>query len=162
MSIGRKVAAGFAGVLFATAATACLAAEPRCGSFSLTGGEKEINVVDNPPEGTSLGDVRAGNRQLLDRDGNRVADVHFSATLTALPTANTGSVFSSIYFIRFAKGWISFTSVYELSDATDTSQRAGNAVLLVSGGTGDFEGAQGTVEIIAGDPPTYVLDLNCG
>lgn len=161
MSIQSKIATAFAGIFFATVAVGSVAAQPNCGSFSLTGGEKVIDVVDNPPKGPSPGDVRAGNRQLLDTDGNRVADVHFSATLTALPTATTGSVFASQYFVKFADGWISSASVYELSDATDTSQRAGNAILLVSGGTGAFESAQGTVEIAAGDPPTYGFDLNC-
>lgn len=138
-----------------------VAAEPNCGSFSLTGGDKVINVVDNPPEGPSPGDVRAGNRQLLDEDGVRVADVHFSATLTALPTARTGSVFVSQYFVKFADGWVSTSSVYELGDATDTSQRAGNAVLLASGGVGAFANATGQVVIEAGDPPTYVFKLSC-
>jgi len=132
-----------------------------CGPFTLTGGEKVIDVVDNPPEGPSPGDVRAGNRQLLDDGGKPVAVVHFSATLTALPTADSGSTFASQYFIKFPDGWISTASVYELNDAEDTSQRAGNAVLLISGGTGPFEDAKGTIEIEAGDPPTYVFDLSC-
>jgi hypothetical protein len=138
-----------------------VAAQPACGVFSLTGGEKVINVVDNPPEGPSPGDVRAGNRQLLDEAGARVADVHFSATLTALPTATSGSVFVSQYFVKFADGWITTSSIYELGDATDTSQRAGNAVLLADGGTGAFANAKGEIEIEAGDPPTYVFDLSC-
>jgi hypothetical protein len=162
MSIESNATAMLAGILLAASAAGSLAAEPKCGTFSLTGGEKAINVVDNPPDGPSLGDVRVGNRQLLDQGGNRVADVHFSATLTALPTANTGSVFASQYFVKLADGWIASASVYELGDATDTSQRAGNAVLLVSGGIGAFEGARGKIEIVAGDPPTYVFDLDCG
>jgi len=161
MSIGTTVAVALGAVLYLTGVAGSLAADSKCGSFSLTGGEKAIDVVDNPPEGPSLGDVRVGNRQLLDKDGNRVADVNFSATLTALPTASTGSVFSSIYFIKFADGWISFTSLYELSDATDTSQRAANSLMLVSAGTGAFENAKGKVEIEGGDPPTYVFNLNC-
>jgi len=161
MSIGTIRAATLASALIFSATSGSLAADSKCGSFSLTGGEKAINVVDNPPEGPSLGDVRVGNRQLLDKDGNRVADVNFSATLTALPTASTGSVFSSIYFIKFADGWISFTSLYELSDATDTSQRAANSLMLVSAGTGAFEHAKGNVEIEGGDPPTYVFNLVC-
>ena len=161
MSIGMKISMALATILSVAGAAGGLAAESKCGSFSLTGGEKAIDVVDNPPEGPSLGDVRVGNRKLLDKDGNPVADVNFSATLTALPTATTGSVFSSIYFIKFADGWISFTSLYELSDATDTSQRAANSLMLVSAGTGAFENAKGKVEIMAGDPPTYVFELNC-
>lgn len=160
MSINPFKLVSVLSMVFCSAASA-YAAEPGCGSFSLTGGEKVIDVVDNPPEGPSPGDVRAGNRKLVDVDGNEAAVVHFSATLTALPTAKTGSVFASQYFVKFAEGWIATASVYELSDATDTSQRAGNAVLLVSGGLGPFEGATGKIVIEAGDPPTYVFDLTC-
>jgi len=161
MSKNAVAATSVAAFFFLSATGAGIAAEPGCGSFSLKGGEKAIEVVDNPPEGPSLGDVRAGNRQLLDENGNRVADVDFSATLTSLPTADSGSVFSSIYFIRFDDGWISFTSVYELSDATDTSQRAADAIMLVSAGTGAYDNAKGKVRIIGGDPPTYEFDLSC-
>jgi hypothetical protein len=159
--ITRITAAGLA-CAFAVAASATgFAADTKCGSFSLRGGEKVIDVVDNPPRGPSPGDVRAGNRQLIDDGGDGVAVVHFSATLTALPTATSGSTFASQYFVKFADGWIATSSVYELADAKDTSQRAGDAVLLVSGGTGAFENATGTIEIEAGDPPTYVFDLTC-
>ena len=47
-------------------AVAAEAAGPACGSFVLFGGEKGINVIDNPPEGKSPGDVRAGWRKLAD------------------------------------------------------------------------------------------------
>ena len=134
---------------------------PACGSFSLTGGEKVIKVVDNPPKGPSPGDVRAGTRQLVDDNGAEVGTVNFVATQTATPTANRGSVLASQYFVNFQNGWISSTSVYELADAADTSQRAGNAVLVVSGGTGAFEDVGGRIIIEAGDPPTYVFDLAC-
>jgi hypothetical protein len=160
MTNSAVAALGVAATFYLSATGAGIAAEP-CGKFSLKGGEKAIEVIDNPPKGPSLGDVRAGNRHLLDENGKRVADVNFSATLTALPTANTGSVFSSIYFIRFDDGWVSFTSVYELSDATDTSQRAADAIMLVSAGTGAYDNAKGKVRIIGGDPPTYEFDLSC-
>lgn len=134
---------------------------PECGSFTLAGGEKIINVIDNPPEGASPGDVRAGSRQLVDDDGAVVADVHFVATQTAIPTATRGSVLASQYFVKFSNGWVASQSVYELADAADTSQRAGNAILVVTGGTGAFANASGSIEVEAGDPPTYVFELSC-
>ncbi len=137
------------------------AGAPSCGAFFLTGGEKTINLVDNPPKGLSIGDVRAGSRALLGADGSPVADVRFVATVTATATARHGSVLASQYFITFDDGWIATQSVYELADATDTSQRAGDAVLLVTGGMGAFRNARGTVTLKAGDPPTYVFDLTC-
>lgn len=149
-------------LLLAFVASADAASQkPVCGAFSLMGGEKVINVVDNPPKGPSPGDVRAGSRQLVDETGGEVGTVYFVATQTATPTADRGSVLASQYFARFENGSISSSSVYELADAADTSQRAGNAVLVVFGGTGAFENAKGQIVIEAGDPPTYVFDLGC-
>jgi hypothetical protein len=137
-------------------------AGPACGAFTLTGGDKVINVIDQPPEGPSVGDKRVGSRQLVDDSGSVVGEVHFKSTMTAVAADGRGDVLASEYFIRFPDGWLVTSSLYELPDATDTSQRAGNATLLVSGGTGAFENAGGVVTIEAGDPPTYVFGLNCG
>jgi len=153
-----------------TAAFICLALAsvsraddaPACGSFSLTGGEKGVQVVDNGPVGASTGDVRAGWRKLVDKDGKTVGEVHFVATVTDPGTVSHGDVLTSQYFIAFGKDWISAVSLYELPDASDTSQRAGDATLVVTGGTGTFSGASGTIVIQAGDPPTYVFKLTCG
>jgi hypothetical protein len=149
------------GFLLSTAAVGAASQGPACGSYALTGGEKVINVVDNPPEGPSPGDARAGSRQLVDDTGAEVGTVYFVATQTATATADRGSVLASQYFVWFENGTISSSSVYQLADAADTSQRAGNAVLVVSGGTGAFENAKGRIVIKAGDPPTYEFNLSC-
>jgi hypothetical protein len=133
-----------------------------CAAFTLTGGEKVISVIDQPPEGPSPGDMRVGSRQLVDDKGSRIGEVHFRSTMTALAAGGRGDILASEYFISFPAGWIASQSLYELPDATDTSQRAGSATLVVSGGTGAFANAKGTVMIEAGDPPTYVFDLSCG
>ena len=141
-------------------AFAAEAAGPACGSFVLVGGEKGINVIDNPPEGKSPGDVRAGWRKLADENGTPVGSVQFVATLTE-PGAEGGDVLAGQYYIRLPKGYIATQSVYQLPDSTDTSQRASNAVLVVIGGTGPYAGARGTIEIVAGEAPRYVFDLHC-
>ncbi len=133
-----------------------------CGRFSLTGGEKGVNVVDNPPAGKSPGDVRAGWRMLTDADGKPVGTVHFVATLTKPETADHGDVLAGQYFVTLPDGWIAATTVYELANAADTSQRASDATLVVTGGTGPYAGATGTITIAAGTAPRYVFDLTCG
>jgi hypothetical protein len=135
-------------------------AEPACGAFVLVGGEKAIALVDNPPEGKSIGDVRAGWRRLADETGKPVGEVHYVATLTG-PGAEDGDVLAGQYFIRLAGGWIASQTLYQLADSADTSQRAGNAVLVVTGGAGSFAGAEGTIEIEAGEAPRYIFDLRC-
>lgn len=132
-----------------------------CGSFSLTGGEKGIEIVDHPPAGKSIGDARAGWRKLLDADGKQVAEVQFVATLTMPGSGSRGDVLASQYFISFGDDWISTASLYELPNADVPTKGAGNAVLVVTGGIGAFANARGTVTIEAGDPPTYVFDLTC-
>ena len=52
-------------------------------------------------------------------------------------------------------------TVYQLPDSTDTSQKASNAVLVVTGGTGPYAGAAGTIEIVAGEAPRYLFELRC-
>lgn len=154
------IAAAF--LCLALASTSQAAEPPACGSFSLTGGQKSVQVVDNGPVGPSSGDVRAGWRKLVDKDGAVVGEVHFVATLTQPGDETHGDMLTSQYFITFGTDWISAVSLYQLPNAADTSQRAGNATLVVTGGTGTFEGATGKVVIEAGNPPTYVFDLHCG
>lgn len=131
-----------------------------CGAFTLVGGEKGITVVDNPPEGKSAGDVRAGWRKLADEAGNPVGSVQFVATLTE-PGAEGGDVLAGAYFIRLPEGYIASQTVYQLPDSTDTSQKAQNAILVVTGGTGPYTGVIGTIELVAGTAPRYVFDLRC-
>jgi len=136
------------------------AAGPACGAFVLVGREKGINVVDNPPAGKSPGDVRAGWRKLADEAGNPVGSVQFVATLTE-PGAEGGDVLAGQYFIRLPDGYIASQTVYQLTDSTDTSQKAQNAILVVTGGTGPYTGVIGTIELVAGTAPRYVFDLRC-
>ncbi len=134
---------------------------PACGAFSMTGGEKIIHVIDNDPIGPSLGDQRIGSRQLLEAAGKVVGTVYYNSTVAAVEPDGSGGVLTSAYFISFADGWIATQSLYVLKNAWDTGQGAGDATLVVSGGTGTFSGATGTITLKAGDPPTYVFDLTC-
>lgn len=143
------------------AAAPALADEPLCGAFTLTGGDKGINVVDNPPAGKSPGDIRAGWRVLSDAGGKVVGKVHYVATLTEPAGPGHGDMLAGQYFIALPDGWIASQTLYELPDAADTSRRAGNAVLLVTGGTGSYAGAEGKIEIQPGESPRYVFEINC-
>ncbi len=154
----RPAIAACALLLIATVAAA--EAGPVCGAFTLVGGEKGINVVDNPPAGKSPGDVRAGWRRLADEAGEPAGTVHYVAILTE-PGAEGGDILAGNYYVRLAEGVIAAQTIYQLPDSTDTSQKAQNAVLIVTGGTGTFAGATGTIELVAGEAPRYVFDLRC-
>jgi hypothetical protein len=158
----RLLAAAFSGAALLTGAGLVQGAEgPTCGSFTLTGGTKVVKVVDNPPKDESPGDTRTGSRELLDANGKKVGDVYFVATLTATADEDSGNVFGAQYFAAFPNGTVISHSLYELPDAQDTSQKASDAILVVSGGTRAFENATGKITIEAGNPPTYVFDLKC-
>lgn len=157
---GLKWSAAAAAAVLLLEAGAAHAAGTDCGAFTLIGGEKGVNVVDNPPAGKSPGDVRAGWRRLADENGVAAGSVHYVAVLTE-PGADGGDVLAGDYYVRLAAGTIAAQTLYQLLDSTDTSQKAQNAVLIVTGGTGAFAGASGTIEIVAGEAPRYVFDLAC-
>lgn len=104
--------------------------------------------------------MRAGWRKLADESGIPVGSVQFVATLTE-PGAEGDDVLAGQYYIRLPDGYIATQTVYQLPDSTDTSQKAQNAVLVVTGGTGPYASATGTIEIVAGEAPRYVFDLRC-
>lgn len=149
-----------AALMIGFAPVSASAEAPPCGEFALIGGEKDIAVIDNPPPGKSPGDVRAGWRRLNDENGTEVGSVQFVATLTE-PGANGGDILTGLYAIRFTDGAILTETVYQLADAEDTSQKAGNATLIVTGGTGTFSGATGAIVIEPGVAPRYLFDLHC-
>ena len=157
---GTMIWTGLIAAVAIAFASAAGAAGPACGPFTLVGGEKGINVVDNPPAGKSPGDLRAGWRRLADESGAPVGTVHYVAILTE-PGAEGGDILAGQYYVRLAEGTIAAQTLYQLPDSTDTSQKAQNAVLIVTGGTGTFSRATGTIEIVAGAAPRYVFDIAC-
>jgi hypothetical protein len=160
MTVLRSSLFACAAVQIVLAPAVAFAAAPPCGEFALIGGEKDITVIDNTPAGKSPGDVRAGWRRLNDENGAEVGSVQFVATLTE-PGATGGDILTGLYAIRFTDGAILTETVYQLADSDDTSQKAGNATLIVTGGTGTFSGVAGTIEIEPGTAPRYLFNLQC-
>lgn len=160
MGLSHSRALACAALVIGLAPAVASAATPSCGEFALVGGEKEVTVIDNPPAGKSPGDVRAGWRRLNDESGADVGSVQFVATLTQ-PGAKGGDVLTGLYAIRFIDGAIMTQTVYQLADSDDTSQKAGSATLIVTGGTGTFSGAAGTIVIEPGTAPRYLFNLHC-
>ena len=137
------------------------AAGTACQPLRLTGGDKGVTVVDNPPAGKSPGDTRAGWRRLVDEAGAPAGEVHYVATLTEPAANGRGDVLAGQYFITLPDGLVVASTLYELGDAANTGKGAGNAVLVVTGGTGAYAGASGAVTIEAGDRPHYAFALAC-
>lgn len=138
-------------------------AGPACGAFVLTGGDKTITAVDNPPEGRSPGDKRVGTRVLLADDGQPIGEEVFIATTAATATADRTDLMATDFYFRFANGWISGSAVYHLPDPDDPLHARGvDLTVVVTGGAGAFASASGQVVLKAGDPPGFSFDLSCG
>ncbi len=150
-----------AGTLVLVPAFAAEAAGPPCGAFTLVGGEKAINVVDHAPAGKSLGDERVGWRALADEAGNPMGTANFVVTMTRPGAQGEKDLVAGQFFITLPDGWIAAQTIYGIADVADTSQKAASAVLVVTGGTGPYAGAGGTITIGSGDAPGYVFDLHC-
>ncbi len=65
----------------------------KCESFLLVGAKKQPALIDNPPAGKGIGDVRAAPRALIDETINPIGNVHSVATLVT-PGLATATVCS--------------------------------------------------------------------
>ena len=138
-------------------------AGPQCGSFVLTGGDKTITSVDNPPEGRSPGDKRVGTRILVGGEGQPIGEEVFIATTAALAAGGRGDLMATDFYFKFSNGWISGSAVYQLPDPDDPVHARGvDLTVVVTGGAGAFDGVGGKVILEAGDPPIFAFDLSCG
>jgi len=129
-----------------------------CGSFDLVGGDKATNILDNPPEGNSPGDVRIGYRELQDGDGNSVGEAYFVNTLLRLGEEDD-HLFAGDIRILLPDGVVIGTLTFQRSNVIDQSTPA--LTVIVSGGSGAYEGASGTVEVGSGETPSFAFRLVC-
>ena len=129
-----------------------------CGSFDLVGGDKATNIVDHPPEGNSPGDVRIGYRELQDGDGNSVGEIYFVNTLLRLGEQGDHLFAGDILFF-FPDGVVTGTVTFQRPNVIDQSTPA--LTVIISGGSGAYERASGTVEVGSGDTPGFAFRLVC-
>ncbi|MCP4383749.1 MAG: hypothetical protein GY798_20445 [Hyphomicrobiales bacterium] len=132
-----------------------------CDPITLIGGEKSVAFIDNGAEGVSIGDARAGWRILADEAGTFEGRVHFVATVTEVGADGGGQTLQGDYTIALADGWLSATALYVWNDASEVSQRATGATLMVTGGVGAYGDAEGAVIIEPGDAPRYRFNIDC-
>jgi hypothetical protein len=113
-------------------------------TLTFTAKNLEAGIVDQPPAGVSLGDVRVINRELFDMAGERTG--RLTSTCTVVETgddpgekelANCTAVF------RLAGGEI-VTSGVVAFERVSNLQKVPMDVQAVIGGTGVYEGVWGT------------------
>jgi hypothetical protein len=95
--------------------------------------------VDNPPHGVSIGDFAAFSSVLADRSGKHIGRIDVQCVITAGRT--------------LAKAHQTCTGVLTLpggqvTDAVGIVGAPTNAVIAVTGGTGAYAGARGTLTVV--------------
>lgn len=132
-----------------------------CAPFELITGERRANYGDTGDSGPSIGDIRAGTTQLLDKDGNKRGKVHYSATL--VDTSTEGQTIIDYQVYVFDSGGMAALSQLFLPSVSDTAQRATDGFHVVMGGTGTFLGVQGEIQFgaVKEGKRTITFDISC-
>lgn len=138
-------------------------AAPRCGEFMayVTPGDVHIQRADEGDFG--LGDSRMGGFELTDPSGAPLGEVHFRAVAVSQKDGRFRMLGDGHY--TYENGTLHYPMSYELPDpnAQPVASGTGTLVHYVSGGTGDFGGATGTIEASFTNSGTRVhkLSLSC-
>ncbi|WP_421723270.1 allene oxide cyclase barrel-like domain-containing protein [Bauldia sp.] len=134
------------------------AQEVPCGAFTLTGGSKTTDIIDLGEPGTSAGDLRIVERQLVDADGTTVGALS-GRSIILRPGGDNLPTMMGDWRIRIHDGTLVASALFD-HENTDTQTTTPVDVAIV-GGTGPYRGAYGTLAIGAGDKPTYDFDISC-
>ncbi len=151
IGIGIVLAAVIVGALPANAT------ETMCGKFSLTGGSKTVELVDLGEPGTSVGDLRIAERQLL--NGDKIVGALSGESVILRLGDNDDHALMGDWRIRINGDTLITAALYARDNATNEYTPSLDVVIL--GGTGGYRGAYGTLEITEGDRPSYNFDISC-
>ena len=147
------------------AAGAGHAAEPAytCDNFTVYIELADVAFMDVGDEGVSAGDRRVGSYRTVDADGEQVGSFYFESTV--LPGGEDGkrqAIANAIHDL--ADGSVSISMLYDLKDPSDTATGAVSEFTYpVTGGTGVFTGARGTVRSSTDDQGrrAQIFELSC-
>ncbi|MEM7446078.1 MAG: hypothetical protein AAF414_22350 [Pseudomonadota bacterium] len=159
-----KLAAALALTTIAGVASAQQASDPHCGNFVAFVVNDDVTVVDQGPEGASPGDQRIIRGRLTDTDGNRIGRQHAIATISH-SSVEGEPLFYVTLLETFDVGTVASTAMIPSPNALDPSSRPDASYQrAVTGGTGDFAHATGTVtlESTADGSRRATYDLDCG
>lgn len=128
------------------------------------GSERQVNYVDQGPDGLSVGDRRIGYRAVKSSDGAQIGH-HSWINTVVFANPDTGIIRSfEDHVIRFDDGQVFFSVSNELirlpSDTAKPSVPDHSGA--VTGGTGSYARAQGVVDVsFEGTAIEYGFDINC-
>jgi hypothetical protein len=124
-------------------------------TITLTSSTQSVKLVDLPPRGKSSGgDVLVSVSRLKNQAGKRVGTSHLNCNVTQGSRSFEGATYECAGVNRLSDGTIAFSGVAKLGSAKVIT-------VAVTGGTGAYEGASGTlVNTSTGDTTsTQVITL---
>jgi hypothetical protein len=137
---------------------------PACGSFNVFGTVETRGFVDLGDVGPTGGDQRVGRYTLSDDDGNDLGVMHFSSIAMPPWDRAESPVMTTLHY-SFDNGSLIAISVIGLPRPANTDAGPDeDLVYAVTGGTGDFAHASGTLTTRTLDDGRreMAFDLNCG
>ncbi len=114
-------------------------------TVSTTDAGRKVTYVDALPEGLSVGDMRVGQKDMLDSDGNKVGVFRWSATVMETDNGAGKPIYSVRKFYEFEDGVLFGSSLDNTSspvgDTSIPSIVSGRTSIV--GGLGRYVGATG-------------------
>lgn len=137
--------------------------ELQCGSFTVMLELDARHYVDHGEPGESPGDQRLTSAHIIDAAGNRIGERHVVGTVMPSVGSDSHVLHVSVHD-AFANGSIISQEVGSPPQLTDTSRAISHDNPgAVSGGTGEFAHATGTVTAVTNDDGVreVTYDLIC-
>jgi hypothetical protein len=162
----------YSGVLLAAVLSPMLAGNlgaqeadaPACGAFKVFGTAEARGFVDLGDVGPTGGDQRVGRYKLFTADGKDLGVMHFSSIVMPKWKSRESPLMTTLHF-AFANGSLVAVSVIGLAKPADTDTGPDEDLeYAVTGGTGDFAHASGTLITRTADDDRREMsfDLDCG
>jgi len=136
---------------------------PKCGAFKVFAVVETRGFVDLGDVGPTGGDQRVGRYKISADDGKDLGVMHFSSIVMPKWESRESPLMTTLHF-AFANGSIVATSVVGLPKPADTDTGPDEDLeYAVTGGTGDFAHARGTLvtRTVDDDRREMSFDLNC-
>lgn len=138
--------------------------QPTCGAFKVFGTVETRGFVDLGDVGATAGDQRVGRYALADANGNDLGVMHFSSVIMP-PWDEAESPAMTTLHYNFENGSLVAMAVVALPSPSDPDVGPDHQLeYAVTGGTGDFAHASGTLttKTIEDGRREMSFDLRCG